>query len=685
VARRFRSIVWLVLGRVLIYLALCGVVVFLLLDFHGAGIEERGSGKAIGADESGALDAGWPHFRGAGYDGRSGERGLADSWPLQGPPVLWIKDVGAGYSGLIARGERIYTQGQGLTEQSLFALDADSGQTIWAHGYRWPYQAAGMFPGPRATPTWANGRIYFAAPDGLVGCVDAKDGRAIWSVHVMQKFKGRGVMFGYACSPVVEGGLVILSVGGEGASVVALDAETGATRWASGSAPASYSSVLPITFHGRRQVVALLQNELAGFDLETGRQLWEQQYARGYDEHASAVLYDEPYLRTMQAYRAGSDLYLLEAGPTGADEGGVPMCTIKRVRHDAQMSNDVASSVLVDGLVYGFDLRDMQTSRGHASRGTFRCMDFKTGAVRWSSDRPGQASIVAADGKLLMLNDRGEVVMARVNPDRYEELGRGEIFPGETCWSAPALHRGRLYLRSPTRAACLFVGKPERMSAHQRALATKVAEIPRVTRTDMRWLIGAERDYPFEMPDWRELARWYVVSLGALAGAGLLAGAAHGAGRLSRGRRSGLPAAVVFWSALLVLGIIATPLANRCLGRFVFTWPVSLLAVHQMALAAVLWSKQEGRSRRAEWVGMAGAIFLVGASVIYFKLTRQFSLAPAWYFLATLPASWPLAVPAARRLWRGDGIVANVAWMFAVFSVCFWVAGGVMLLRTALL
>jgi hypothetical protein len=135
--------------------------------------------------------------------------------------------------------------------------------------------------------------------------------------------------------------------------VVALDAQTGATRWTSGSAPASYSSALPITFRGRRQVVAMLQNTLTGFDLQTGRQLWEQEYAKGYDEHAAAVLYDEPYLRTMQAYRAGSDLYVLSAGAAGEAAGDAANCRIERVRHDAQMSNDVASSVLVDGFVYG--------------------------------------------------------------------------------------------------------------------------------------------------------------------------------------------------------------------------------------------------------------------------------------------------------------------------------------------
>ena len=123
-------------------------------------------------------------------------------------------------------------------QQSVLALDADTGRTIWEQEYTWPYQAAGMFPGPRATPTWSDGRIYYAAPNGLVGCLDAADGHPLWSVNVMQKFKGRGVTFGYACSPVVEDGKVILPVGGESASVVALDAKTGATRWASGSAPA---------------------------------------------------------------------------------------------------------------------------------------------------------------------------------------------------------------------------------------------------------------------------------------------------------------------------------------------------------------------------------------------------------------------------------------------------------------
>jgi hypothetical protein len=477
--------------------------------------------------------------------------------------------------------------------------------------------------------------------------------------------------------------MVILPVGGPTACVVAFDADTGAVRWTSGSASASYSSALPITFDGRRQVAVFLQNVLSGFDLQTGRLLWEQAYDHGFDEHAAALLYQEPYLRATQAYRAGSDLYMLQPGTATETKGGVPACHIKKVRNDAQMSNDVASSVLVNGFVYGFDLRDMQASGGRPAHGAFRCMDFTTGQVRWSSDRPGQAGIVVADGKLLMLNDSGQVLLVRINPDRYEELARADIFPGETCWTAPSLDRGRLYLRSPTRSACLFVGKSERMSSRQHALASPLAAISKSVPTDVNWLIGAEREGPLEMPDARELTRWYLFSLIAFAAAALLAGLTHATFRLATRRWHRLSALITFWLCLLIFGVVTTPLANRYSSQFVFTWPLSLIAAHQNALTAVSWSKRSQQDAKSEWIAIAGGAFLILACLVYFKLTRQLSLVPGWYFLAMFPAAWPVAIPAARRACRPGRLTGDIVWMFAVFAVYFWAAGGVMILRTA--
>lgn len=675
--------------RILLYTVLCAIVALSLIDLSS--LHRSDPATPAAPDSPTTSGPGWPHHRGPTYDAHSTEIHLADAWPANGPPVLWNREIGAGYSGLIAQGNRVYAQTQALTQQKILALDADTGRTIWERDYGWPYQPGGMFPGPRATPTLAAGRLYFAAPDGVVGCLDAADGRPVWSLNVLEKFAGRGADFGYACSPVVEDGLVILPVGGPSASVIALDAATGATRWTSGAAPASYSSALPITFRGRRQVVAFLQNALASFDLPTGRLLWEEPYARGFDEHAAAPLYREPYLRTMQAYRAGSDLYELKPTTqpaTAPSEEKVPAVRADRIRHDAGMSNDIASSVLVDGFVYGFDLREMQASGGRTSRGTFRCMNFMTGQVTWSSDRPGQSAIVVADGKLLMLNDASQALLVRADPTHYDELARAEVFPGETCWTAPALDAGRLFLRSPTRAACLFVGHPENMTPRQRqASSSPAASTPRAAARPT-WLVGAERDYPFEMPDLRELTRWYLYAIAAFAIAALLSGLMHVGWRLARrdverARRAGL---VTFFAALFALGLLATPFANhRHPGAFVFTWPLALVAAHQVALAAVSRRLPSKPSTLATLIPLAGVTLLLVTCLAYFKLTRQLNLAPAWYFLAALPATWPLAIPAARRLTHPGRLLADLLWILAIVTLHFAAAGAVMLFRTALL
>jgi hypothetical protein len=561
-------------------------------------------------------------------------------------------------------------------------MDADTGRTLWEYRYGWPYEAGGMYPGPRATPTWSGDRIYFAAPDGLVGCLDAADGRPLWSVNVNQRFDGRGTDFGYACSPLVEEGKVILPVGGPAASVVALDALKGSTIWTSGTAPASYASAIAITFRGRRQVVAFLQNELVGLDLSTGRRLWRQSYSHGYDEHAAFPLYDEPFLRTMQAFQGGSNLYRLESLPD-RDTSQSPGCRLEPIRHDAQMSNDVASSVLVEGHVYGFDLREIQTCRHRPSRGEFRCMDFKTGAVRWSSDRPGQATIVAADGKLLLLNDRGEVILARADPQAYRELGRAAVFPGEICWTALSLDRGRLYLRSPTRLACLYVGKPERLDRPLRQSAVPVSAMPQAKSLDLGWLVGGERECPFELPDLRELAVWYGYCLAAMAAAAIAAAGCFATARFFHGPQASFVARIAFWAGAIGFGVLVTPLGNRLSGQFVFTWPMSLFAMHQVALMAVFRSSRSQGDRRAAWGAAVASVLLILSLLAYYDLTRRLTLPAAWYFVLAFPPSWSLAIPAARRILRPRNLAADLLWTLAAFSCFFWISAALMLWRTA--
>ncbi len=635
---------------------------------------------------------GWPHRRGPHYDAVSDETDLADSWPPEGPPVLWTLDLGHGYSGFTAVGDRVFTQTQSLTALAVVCLDADTGASVWQYSYGWPYEPGGMYPGPRATPTWHDGKVYFAGPRGLVGRLRASDGRSIWQLNVDEKFHGRGTDFGYACSPLIEDGKVILPVGGKGASVVALDAGDGSTVWAGGDEPASYCSALPITFRGRRLVVAFLQNALALFDLKTGRQLCQETYSWGYDEHAAAPLYDEPYLVVACPFQSGAECYRLEADDdtTANDEtadGGPPGVSLTSVWYSRKLSNDTASSVLVDGYIYGFDIRDPQAKAHRPSRGKFKCLELTTGTVLWETDRVGHASVIAAEGKLILFNDVGEVLLARASPDGYEELARAEVFGGEICWTAPALHRGRLYLRSPTKAACLYVGKPENLDRQQRRQARPTSEIAKLRRFDLAWVVGGERRYVFDPPDAAELARWYAFCLfGVLLPAMVLATAVYLPVRAKWPSAACGSGRVVFWSAAFLFGAAGTPVFNRFCDPFTFTWPVCLFVAHQVVLNVVVSSgRRDQQSGKSRGVVLAATLFFIGVCLGYYLICRERSLALEWTFLLGFLPSWPIAVPAAYRLRRQGPPWREFLWAGLSFSVFFWAVGGILLWRVAML
>ena len=660
--------------RLLVWGGLVLVVAF-LLGYIRLPVFETASEPSVPAtaEHDDAPGPGWPHLRGPKYDSTCDETDLVETWPDEGPLVLWVKEIGQGYSGLSAVGGRVWTQRQTPYAQTVVCLDGGTGRLIWEHRYGWPYQAAGMYPGPRATPTWHDGRIYFAGPRGKIGCLRADDGHPLWSVNVNEQFGGRGTDFGYACSPTVIDGKVLLPVGGEGASVVALDADDGSTIWAGGNEPASYTSAIPITFEGRQLVVGYLQNAMALHDLETGRVLWGRKLSNGYDEHSSLPLYQEPYLLTTAPFRSGAELYELSAEmPEDADESSG--LTARRIWHSERMSNDVASSILVDGYVYGFDLRDIQSKARRPSRGEFRCLDFKTGEVQWSSDQPGHASVIFADGKLILFNDRGEVRLARPTPQSYNEVARAEVFGGEICWTAPALDDGRLYLRSPTRAACLYLGKPERLEQQQLADARPASEIPQARGFDWAWLVSGERDCPADPPEVNELSRWYFASLVGVMGAAVLALLVWAAAGKRWPNRAPLLVRTVFWGGLLFTGFAATPLGNRLGSSFLFTWPATLFVVHQLALSGILRSHRERKLGKSHWLSLASVFFLVVVCVIYFDICRRLDLAIMWVFLIGFLPSWPVTLPAAYQMAAHDKPLRDMLLAVPAFSVYYWVS-----------
>ncbi len=606
-----------------------------------------------------AGETGWPHLRGPNYNGVSAETGIAESWPKGGPPVLWRIELGDGYSGFAAVGSRLYTQYQSLAGQRVVCLDADTGERIWRRRYGYPWQPDSDWPGPMATPTLSGGKVYFAGAFGLVGCLDAQSGRLLWSVNVTEKFEGEGTEYGCACSPLVEDGRVYLPVGGRGVAVVALSAEDGSVVWQSGDYVASYSPAYPITVGGRRQIVTYLRNDVVAFDAKTGRELWSYPWSKGYDEHAAWPVYEEPYLLTASAFRQGAKVLRLGAGTEGA--------TADLVWKSKELSNDIFSSVILDGHIYGFDLHDLQPRQTRRAKGRFKCIKLATGEVCWSTDRTGHTNVLAADGKLILFNEAGELILARATPERYEEFCRAQIFSGQVCWTSPTLHRGRLYVRNHVYAACIYLGQPDR-------LEPGLLKQPGAQTLQVRGLLSKLekiwRGSHLYAPTAGQMLKWYGYCVGVIVAAGILALLANALVKRSRPRHALVAFRAVFWGGLFVLGAAGTPVLTFASREFVFTWPSALFAVYQAVL--VVGEGARKGSVRERYIARASVIAFACLCFGYYHLCRSLFVVMGYGFLVGILPAFPVAIVAARRMVGRGRPASDLGWAMASFSVYFW-------------
>lgn len=591
----------------------------------------------------------WPHVRGPNYDAFSTETGLVDSWPAAGPPVLWTRDLGQGYSGFAVAGGRVFTQYQNRLIQYVVALDAETGTELWRKRVGMPWQSAGAYPGPYATPTYHDGRVFYTTPMGDAGCLDAATGNAVWSVDLRKTFGMRGVDFGYAATPLVENSRVILPVGGESASLVALNAADGSTVWTAGADPASYCPAYPITFRGRRLIVAFLQNSIALHDAATGARVWRQRLSSHYDEHSAWPLYSEPHLFFTSPFHCGAQLLQL-----GGAEKDLAARTIWAGK---QLSNDVCSSVLFEKHIYGFDLHQQQSSPHRGSRGAFKCLEFATGKAMWETEEVGQATVLVADGKLILLNDTGTLVLARATPKEYMELARVKVLDGGLCWTPPALWGRKLFIRNPGKAVCLYLG-PESSLDPSRPLERSHAESDRF---DWSRLLGREPEFPHDAPSTEDVARWFGWSVfGTFAPAALFALVLRNLGS----RR-------VFACTAFLLGALGTTIYSRWADAFVLTWPVCLYVAFRAMLIVSVWAGEQPWSLRRR--AATGAVLLAFLTLAYgyYQLCVATGFVMAWSFLAGFLPAMPVAALAAKSRRRWLGWLADAV----AFAAYFWCSG----------
>lgn len=361
--------------------------------------------------------ADWPQFRGPNHNGVSNESNWSTRWPQEGPKKLWKANVGIGYSAVAVSRGRVYTMGSKGGTDTVFCLDAATGRVVWKQSYRCPPK---QYPGPRATPTVEGSRVYTLSSEAQLYCFNASSGKVLWSRDLKKDHRLNAPTWGFAGSPLVEGKLLILNCGTAG---LAVDKATGKTLWQSGSEAAGYATPVALNMGGQRCIAVFGRAAVAGVDSKSGKQLWQHPWQTKDDVNAADPIVSGDKVFISSNYGKGCALLRVSKGKASV------------VWQNRSLKNHFATSVLVGGYLYGND------------EGTLRCVDFNTGAAKWSKGGLGKGQLICAAGKLIIITQRGELIIAQATPGSYKELAKAQVLSG-TCWTAPVLSGGRIYCRN---------------------------------------------------------------------------------------------------------------------------------------------------------------------------------------------------------------------------------------------
>jgi outer membrane protein assembly factor BamB len=387
-----------------------------------------------------APDADWPQWRGPERTGLARETGLLKAWPSAGPAVVWTNnELGEGYGSVAIKGDRMFVQGVQNAKSSVFCLNRATGKNIWttALGERLGQDRG---PGPRGTPTIDGDKLYALSENGDLACLKLSDGSAVWRRNILKEFGGRNPRWLISESPLVDGNRLIVSPGGSGASIVALDKTTGNTLWTTKelSDGAGYASCLAVDIQGVRTIIGFTANAGVGVRASDGKLMWRYEPVSNRTANCTTPIVHDNKVFYTSAYDTGCALLELKA------QGGE--LKAEQVYFSRDMMNHHGGVVLIDGYLYGFN------------NAILSCMEFATGKIVWRDRSVGKGTLTYADGNLYLLSENNVVGLAEATPTGYKEKGRFQIADqGWPSWAHPVVCAGRLYIRNQGLLTCYDV------------------------------------------------------------------------------------------------------------------------------------------------------------------------------------------------------------------------------------
>jgi outer membrane protein assembly factor BamB len=383
------------------------------------------------------VDEGWTTLFGPRHDSISREANIRREWPTTGPPIHWRTTIGSGYSSPVAIDDLVYILHRVGDEEIVEAFHIETGESVWRHAYPTKYHCQFSYShGPYATPAIDGPHLYTYGAEGVLHCLDRRTGSVVWRRKLNADYEVPEGLFGASSSPLVEGDRVILSIGGvkHGAGIIAVDKYTGETRWKCVDDRAGYATARAATIHGRRMVFAMTESYFVAVDPTDGKVHWQIPFRSKSPDACNAV---SPLVV--------DDLVLVTTGPGPGSlcVRVLPDGSYQEVWSDRRVLDSTWNNLVhVDGHVYGFSSKRL--------RAGLRCVELATGKLKWSheSELERGASLAVGD-RLIVLGEYGHLAAVELSPQRARVASiTAEPLLGRPCYSAPALHRGLLFLRN---------------------------------------------------------------------------------------------------------------------------------------------------------------------------------------------------------------------------------------------
>jgi outer membrane protein assembly factor BamB len=397
----------------------------------------------------------WNSYRGPNGNGVTAAA-VGKPWTTEGPKAVWTAPATKGFSSVASAGGIAATlmlrEHEGSESEHIVVWDAKAGKELWASPLQYvKYQGGGDDgtgdnrggDGPRSTPAIDGGKVYVYGGNLDLSCYDGKTGKVVWKKDIAKDYGGKNISWQNATSPLIEGDLVIVGGGGKGQAFLAFDKKAGTLRWKGEDDTITHATPVPATIHGERQIIFFTKEGLAALSPKGGKVLWRQPFKFNVSTAASPVVSDN-IVFCSAGYGVGGGAYEV------IKKGSAWSTTELWRKEGNDVANHWSTPVAKDGMLYGmFQFKNY-------GNGPVKCVDIKTGDIKWSQEGFGPGNIILAGDTLLALSDKGELVQIAASPEGYKELARADVLEGK-CWSTPTLIPGHIFARSTTQAACFAI------------------------------------------------------------------------------------------------------------------------------------------------------------------------------------------------------------------------------------